>query len=368
MRISSLGIDVASKDWRSIGSAVVTCDDSSWSSVVPGVLAGSGVLTPSTLADQIDVVARKHGVAIVSLDGPQGWREPNPPPRHGVGRHAEYEARTQGKTGAFGHSYPQTQLGWIKFSIALFEQLLSKPDVSILPEDGVHDPARPGYSIVECFPTVTWRSLGIVPLPGKATAKAADVAAWAAKLWARVGLPNTPPTQTHDDLQGVVAAIVGASALGGPLNSRRHGKRDFVVPTSGDVPSHRVEGFIWDVDGRPGLELDQPTPTASADAPDDIGDGEIPSVPSSTDGLTVVILCGDSHSFWRSHQQTPAAFDAIRATIAVGASRPYGVSFDAGTTWQELELQRVSDIQLSWKGVKVSANKHRLIEALVQTG
>ncbi|MFO0265041.1 MAG: hypothetical protein ACK53V_25750, partial [Planctomycetota bacterium] len=61
------------------------------------------------MADVIERTVREQQISAVSLDGPQGWREPNAAARRGGGRVCEYLARCQGKTGEFGRTYPQTQ-------------------------------------------------------------------------------------------------------------------------------------------------------------------------------------------------------------------------------------------------------------------
>ena len=94
MARKALGIDVASADWASIGSAVVEFDDSlgTFISVDPGAIRWPGVtLTPDCLADTFVAFVRDSGVSVVALDGPQGWRDPNTASGlPGVGRRCEY--------------------------------------------------------------------------------------------------------------------------------------------------------------------------------------------------------------------------------------------------------------------------------------
>jgi hypothetical protein len=75
-----LGIDIASAELASIGSAGIYFDDDSkiFTSVIPGMIPWpQGRLTPVSLADTIDAFVREYGVSAVALDGPQGWRDPN---------------------------------------------------------------------------------------------------------------------------------------------------------------------------------------------------------------------------------------------------------------------------------------------------
>src|SRR6267143_1413808 len=85
-----LGIDLASSKWSSFGSAMIEFDDeaNTFTRVVAGSIAWPTVpLTPGALADAIDAFARRKGVCVVALDGPQGWRDPaTPEGTPGVGR------------------------------------------------------------------------------------------------------------------------------------------------------------------------------------------------------------------------------------------------------------------------------------------
>src|SRR5712671_1494812 len=128
-----LGIDVASSVWSANGSATIDFDDAErvFTHVNAGAISWpSSPLTPSALAIAIDEFAKREGVCAVSLDGPQGWRDPaTPEEMRGVGRRCEYECRTQGKTGAYPRTFPGTQRAWIEFSVEVFANLLARPDV-----------------------------------------------------------------------------------------------------------------------------------------------------------------------------------------------------------------------------------------------
>src|SRR4051812_19242635 len=112
----ALGIDVASSTWASNGSALITFDSESVRAIKTPAIEWpiATRLTPAALADAIDTFALAKSVVAISLDGPQGWRDPSRPTSSpGVGRRCEYECRTQGKTGVFRTAYPSTQLVWI---------------------------------------------------------------------------------------------------------------------------------------------------------------------------------------------------------------------------------------------------------------
>jgi hypothetical protein len=219
-------------------------------------------------------------ISAVSLDGPQGWREPNAPDRKGVGRVCEYEARCQGKTGEYGKTYPQTQHGWIEFCTKVFSELVGggMAVVAYDPNQRVDgSPSSGMFWLLECFPTHTWRSSQLATLPGKSRVGQNDalVAAYARSLQQRYVLPDLQPwtgTDTHDDLQAIVAALPAVGFLNGPCLAKPLGKAGWQVTSNGDVPAHWVEGLIWDAT-LPKAELERsierpaelPVPRQSAD-------------------------------------------------------------------------------------------------------
>jgi hypothetical protein len=99
------------------------------------------------------------------------------------------------------------------------------------------------YYLLECFPTATWRSSGLVPLPAKR--RRPDTAAFWDALVRRYDLPAVDPAPGHDDLQAVVAALVAAAVLGG-VEPIPHGLPALRLDEAAGVPRHRVEGIIWD--------------------------------------------------------------------------------------------------------------------------
>lgn len=251
MEVLSLGVDLASRSWRDMGFGLLAWSSNRWTRAEPGCLRGAGTLSPETVASCIDQFARERGVAIVSIDGPQGWREPDAAPRQGVGRLCEYQARTQGKTGEYGKAYPGTQRGWIEFSISVFDALLALPGVALANTPAPLRSRESGYWVLECFPTESWRNLGLQPLPAKSAAPPSMVSDWAQQLWSKLSLPRVAAPFTHDDLQAIVAATAGVAALGGPLALRIYGKPAWGASASSRAPAHRVEGLIWSATDRP---------------------------------------------------------------------------------------------------------------------
>ena len=264
---SVLGIDLACKDWTDIGSALIGFDRHRFTEAAPGVITWPAAdLTPSTAAAAIDSFARALGTAAVSIDGPQGWRDPAAPSsRKGVGRACEYATRTPGKTGTPGIAYPATFLPWIQFSIEVFANLLDRPGVALLNEPGGR-PTVPetGYWLLECFPTSTWRTSGLTALPGHRRAPADVVEQFAKRLQEAYSLPPSVITRNHDDLQAIVATLPAVGVFGGPADAKARGQ------PARSVKGELVEGIIWDaapVDGL--LPAINPPPASSAVLVDD---------------------------------------------------------------------------------------------------
>jgi hypothetical protein len=248
--INVLGIDLGPSSWRTNGSAKLSFlprGPGLWTDIRMGVLRWPAAhsITPAAMASAIDDHCTRNAIAAVSIDGPQGWRDPfAAADRPGVGRACEKSARTPGKTGPKSTTYPRDQVGWISFSISVFDDLLRRPHVCLAndPHDPPLDPPAAGtYFVLECFPTSTWRASGLIPLPSKA--RKPDLELFADALRRAFNLPAVENSLTHDDLQAVVAALsaaslfVGASpvAHGEPARLLSEGARDI-----------RAEGIIWD--------------------------------------------------------------------------------------------------------------------------
>jgi hypothetical protein len=137
-----------------------------------------------------------------------------------------------------GVAYPCPQLGWIRFCIDLFEELLALGHARLADAAPPIGPPPAGqYWLAECFPTWTWREFGLSSLPGKA--RRPDTAPYLARLRLAFALPQLPECPSHDDLQGLVAAVVAAALAGGPAIATVYG-----VPSS-VVSGHLVECRIW---------------------------------------------------------------------------------------------------------------------------
>lgn len=350
-----LGIDVASSSWKANGSALIEYDEAGFGRVVPGAIVWpSGPLTPIALADAIDKFARAHAVDATALDGPQGWRSPDTPAgTPGVGRRSEYECSTQGKTGVYPVTYPSNQRPWIEFSIQLFDALLARPGV-VLADLETTVSAGAGYAVLECFPTSTWRTSGLTPLPGKG--KRPALPPFSQALATAYGLPAFV-SQSHDDLQAMVAALAAVAVIGGPALPIRRGVA--ATMTAGASGTRRLEGFIWDAKpkgvGSPPNAAEaiatspSPPPSATASAPSEVvvyvtrrvldhvnrtadpkqAQIAIKSVAGATaiakrrvtltvEGNNYALIIGDSHAVWPTHQseETTESFEQLFAVLA----------------------------------------------------
>ena len=251
-----LGVDLASKSWPDNGSAILSFECSPqprWLSVEYGCIQWpNSDLTAIGMAEVIHSHVVEKKLDAVSLDGPQGWREPEPEVRSGVGRWCEYLAACQGKTGEYGKTYPRTYRNWIQFSLGVFETLIDRSDFQLAnsPDSKILEPLDDHNCwLLECFPTSIWKTSGLTPLPGKA-----KVARNPQKILSHVralqkcyDLPNLGDWQgTHDDLQAIVAALPAAGLLGGPCQAVPKGKSGWFVDAKVDIPRHWVEGIIWD--------------------------------------------------------------------------------------------------------------------------
>lgn len=257
--LNVLGIDLASRSWKDNGSAIIrftTGEKAAWKSVECGCIYWQEQSKRPTAAEMAQVIEQtvvKHDLAAVSLDGPQGWRDPAADPkRKGVGRVCEYEAKCQGKTGEYGKTYPQTQHGWIRFSIDVFEHLRKNGNAVIANDReqvAVEKLPDGKFWLLECFPTSTWKMSRLAALPGKyRVGKQHDlIAEYARSLQQRYELSGLAPWKgTHDDLQAIVAALPAVGLLQGPCQAVPGGIEGWNEIATENVPGHWVEGIIWD--------------------------------------------------------------------------------------------------------------------------
>jgi hypothetical protein len=204
-----LGIDLATRRYRDIG--LVLVDESSGALQVKLVRPGwSGTPTVTALAGLVAELAQRQPLSVIAIDGPQAWKAEG----NGLvqARCCEKLLNTQAKTGLPGRAKPATALRFVEFAIAFFDALaaLGWPRLA----DPATNPAIP--VAIEVWPTAAWRALGLRPLPAKRATAAADVADWLAQLQNRLPL-RLPATPTHDELQAILAGLVGLALVGSKL-------------------------------------------------------------------------------------------------------------------------------------------------------
>jgi len=331
---------------------VIAFDDSSgrFASVTPDAIQWPRVaLNPESLADAIDTFVRETGVCVVALDGPQGWRDPDTEAgQPGVGRHCEYLCRTPGKTGTYPRTYPGNQRPWIEFSIELFASLLAKPEVELADSKDWVPTAM--YAVLECFPTSAWRTSGLSPLPGKSSRPLLEP--YIRDLQSAYRLPHFS-TNSHDDLQAVVAALTAVAAVKGPAVSLPAGKSSRLLPDPSGL-SLRLEGIIWNVSPLPRGDgiIAEPVPVArEASASTKRQSDSVRVTQKVVDQVTRVgasqmqiavsrevratrerkvrvaivvrderfdLIAGDTHVIWRSHQtaETMVCFERLFSLLS----------------------------------------------------
>ena len=206
---AALSIDLALTSYASIGAACVRASAS-------GALHAHVVRVPlpgrpdvGTLAGWIHETAERLGAGCIAIDGPLGWRGPDTESAHC--RLSERAVRAPGKTGLPPDGVkPRTYQAFTQLSIALFEQLTRA---------GWKLPSGPqsivaSRMIAETFPTAAWRSLGLVPLPGKSRSRPADITSGVSRLMGACEI-HIEGLETHDDLQAVVGGIAPAWWMAG---------------------------------------------------------------------------------------------------------------------------------------------------------
>jgi len=249
-----LGVDLGSH-WKSIGTAILAFDAAGWIACKPEAIAfPKTACSPASIADQILSFALQSQICAISLDGPQGWRDPATQGRF-VGRECERLTRTPGKTGTFGVAKPRTWVEWIRCSIEVFDRLLStgRADLANAPDvTRLSMPPVGKFWLLECFPTSTWRQAGLRPLPGHSadllTMQRAATALKDAFALPEMFSEGIREAADHDNLQAVVAALPAAALVGGPCRAVPSGLPATVIDAREDVPAHRAEGIIWDAE------------------------------------------------------------------------------------------------------------------------
>ncbi len=170
----------------------------------------TGTPDPIAMAVALARLADAEGVCLLVLDGPQGWRATDSQRVHQ--RECEASVRCPGKTGPPGIVKPASWTRFAEFSIALFNALSDQGWPRFTTDwNGDH-------RAIESFPTHAWRSLGLPPLPGKSRKPTVAQCHRQADLDRTFGIVITQ-TPSHDELQAVVAGIVGIDLLADGLRA-----------------------------------------------------------------------------------------------------------------------------------------------------
>jgi len=205
-------------------------------------------ISAKTMAEVLDAAALELSVAAVSIDGPQGWRDPQAR-RSFPGRLCELQARTPGKTCVYQKTLPGNYSGWARFSIDVFQHLVVLGHARLVnePTQTSLEPLELGqYYLLECFPSSTWRCSGLTQLPGHSAAPPDVVEDYSRKLIDCFGLPTGALTNHHDHLQAIVSALPAAALLRGPCSPIPRGEAARTQFAAGVAPVHQIEGLIWD--------------------------------------------------------------------------------------------------------------------------
>jgi hypothetical protein len=123
-------------------------------SFVDAAAAGlTGAPDPELLAEFLVNLCEELGASVLTLDGPQGWKDPDNGLEHS--RICERALHTPAKTGIPGIVKPGNYLPFVAFSIAVFDALGERGWPRY---DG--NLGENGRVAVESFPMSAWRSLG----------------------------------------------------------------------------------------------------------------------------------------------------------------------------------------------------------------
>jgi hypothetical protein len=121
-------------------------------------------------------------------------------------RACERELNTPAKTGLPGSVKPANYLGFVLFSVEVFNELCKLGWTRLLSVGLAL--ASNTRIVIESFPLSAWRSLRIAPLPSKQKSKLTDLESRLLALGDLLPL-HLSGRPTHDQLQAVVAGLAG---------------------------------------------------------------------------------------------------------------------------------------------------------------
>ena len=199
-----LSLDLASRRYADIGFACLIHDSNQPTFPKAKDLGLKGKPLVFDMAYHLDRFCRYHGIRVILIDGPQGWKSP----QTGIAnmRLCERVLNTPAKTGVIGEVKPTTFLRYIAFSINLFHLLRVTYGWNLLTSEWHKFPKR--YWLAESFPTAAWQMFGLEKLPSKSKTSAQQLAQWRKDLSRMTGL-KLPTKINHDELQAAVVLPAG---------------------------------------------------------------------------------------------------------------------------------------------------------------
>jgi hypothetical protein len=230
-----LSIDLASARYRDIGISLLEAGQRRVQILKPQDLGLQGTPKLEALTSTLAAFCQEHGVRVLLLDGPQGWKSPKTGIEHM--RLCERVLNTPGKTGTVGHVKPATYLRYVALSISLFHSLRVDHGWSLVTEDWDKDPDR--RWAVESYPSKAWETLGLARLPGKSRATKEDLRTRREDLALITGY-EIPEGLTHDELQATVVLPAGRAMAQGDRAGVILCGMDPLITRKGDV----LEGWI----------------------------------------------------------------------------------------------------------------------------
>lgn len=226
-----VSIDLAFKRYADIGVAILnSIDGIIYSHFHKISLPGSPEV--SLLANYLCVLCADNNATVLIIDGPQAWKDPGNGLEHS--RICERKLNTQAKTGLPGSVKPANFTPFVKFSIDLFEAMVS---LGWKLFEGITK-SPPPNTLIESYPRSAWSFVGISPLPSKKKAKQVDIDERfdSLKYLFRIECSGKP---NHDELQALIAGLAGISIESGMENTIKiHGE------TPRLIDGYRREGFI----------------------------------------------------------------------------------------------------------------------------
>ena len=208
-----VSVDLAYLDYRDFGMTVLEDGPSGAQyELVPFANQSAQAPTPQRVADVVIDVCRNVGASLVLLDGPQGWKDPSNGLAHS--RLCERILNTPAKTGLPGSVKPANYLGFVEFSIRVFDVFQARGLERYDPTTWRSD----HLSVIESFPMRAWRSLGQPCLPAKSKARDTDIREQLERLVHLGVVTNGGPMPTHDQLQALVAGLGGLGVATGAVH------------------------------------------------------------------------------------------------------------------------------------------------------